>query len=317
MHKLNTISGQITIEEFYDISFNPEYKIVQANDFITARQDLSFIEAKIIRLAILQILSEDNKFKPYEIELLKLQSILKCDRANLYVSAKKIADSISSKYIGIRMSNGSFKNIPWVSFCEYDVESHKFRFMLNEQLKGYLIGLKEKGHYTQYMYEMTDKVSNINNLRLLELLIEHAKCDIFSINKDGIDINLSISEIKDALMLYRHMRRARREGKNIVFAEYLDLYEKNEKGQMIPSYNRGYDYKRNIIDKFVKEINNTGYFNISYSDIKKPGSKKISGFCFHLERTHFDWAKKNPIKAQKIEEKANAIWDKHIGTLHT
>ena len=150
--------------------------VVQSNKLIQSRQKLNWVEAKLVRLAIMQVLKNDKKFDAYKIPIKTFCELLNID-LDLYCgkNAKKICDGIARKPLQVQCGE-DWKIIPWVSFCEYkskkgDVTEGTITIKLNDQLKPYLIGLEE--YYTQYAIEhiLNMQSKNIYWRRIFELIL--------------------------------------------------------------------------------------------------------------------------------------------------
>lgn len=72
-------------EQAVAIRYSKEYSIVQANELVRSKQDeLSLLEAKLIRLAIAQVLQEDTDFKTYTCNVVDLARFLGISKDNIY-----------------------------------------------------------------------------------------------------------------------------------------------------------------------------------------------------------------------------------------
>ena len=306
---------QLELKNFFDINYDPTYPLVQSNHLITARQDLTLTEAQIVRLAIMQILTDDMNFKPYSFSPRQFAKIVGCTPSNIYREAKNISDSIARKVVSIEQPDGSFVKYPWVSFCAYDKQTSCFQIQLNDRLSPFLLNLKERGNFTIYAYKSVTESSTIYSLRLWELLLEGIEGNINSLPKDGVFVTLTIKNIRDALMLYKRVKKKTyvdKNGKKVEVNKKTDIFEEDENGQMIPLFSILSHLKSRVIDVAVKDVNNSGDYQISYEDVKKPGSKKVTAFRFHIRykinNVTEEWASENPERANEIKNKAERLW---------
>ena len=59
------------------IKYNREYLVVQANELVRSKQDdLTLLEAKLVRLAISQVLENDTDFRTYSCNVVDLAKFL-------------------------------------------------------------------------------------------------------------------------------------------------------------------------------------------------------------------------------------------------
>lgn len=268
---------------FIPMDTDKSHKVVQANKMILGRQNLTLNEAKLIRLAIMQILADDNEFKPYTISPKELAKAVGCDDSNFYRSAHDLCQSVSGKTLGIYSDNGSYLFMPWVAMCEYNADTNLIQIRLNDMLKPYLLNLRGSGCYTQYNLEMALRFKSINTIRLWELLIEesHRKVDEWPLN--GITVELSLDTIRDVLMLYKHKTNRIKKivgGVEKIVEEKSADYEMDVNGKMIPIYTQLAHMKQRVIDKALEEIMYTNQYSITYEDIKE--GRNVVGFRFHM-----------------------------------
>lgn len=230
--------------------------VVQSNKLIQSRQKLNWVEAKLVRLAIMQVLKNDKKFDAYRIPIKTFCELLNID-LDLYCgkNAKKICDGIARKPLQVQCGE-DWKIIPWVSFCEYkskkgDVTEGTITIKLNDQLKPYLIGLEE--YYTQYAIEhiLNMQSKNIYGLRIFELILSKI---YMPIPNKGTSVELSVEEIRIC----------------------CDCENKYDKIGML---------KVRVIDKARDEICNSTIFDVDYTEITI--SKKIIGFRFFIRKKYY------------------------------
>lgn len=275
-------------------SDNPKYHlmetqgyVVQSNKLIQSRQKLNWVEAKLVRLAIMQVLRNDTKFDAYKIPIKTFCELLNID-LDLYCgkNAKKICDGIARKPLQIQCGD-DWKIIPWVSFCEYkskkgDVTEGTITIKLNDQLKPYLIGLEQ--YYTQYAIEhiLNMQSKNIYGLRIFELILSK----IYSgFPKEGIYVELTVEEIRVC----------------------CDCEDKYDKIGML---------KVRVIDKAREEICNNTIFDVDY--IEMTVAKKIVGFRFFIQKkyhrkesaiTESDMGQEMQPKRRKRKKQNKDIWE--------
>ena len=158
-----------------EITYNRELEIVQANELVRSRQeDLSLLEAKLIRLAISQVLKNDRDLKTYTCNVVDLANFLKISQDNIYRDIQELSKNIMKKSIFIRDKNskkGNYKIFHWIDYIEY--KDGVITFKLSESLKPYLLGLQEL--FTLYEYDTIISLPTNNAIRLYELLASYEK----------------------------------------------------------------------------------------------------------------------------------------------
>ena len=82
----NIIKEQaIDKENALPIKYNKNYYVIQANELVRSRQDeLTLLEAKLIRLAIAQVLKDDDDLKTYTCNISLLADFLGISSQNIY-----------------------------------------------------------------------------------------------------------------------------------------------------------------------------------------------------------------------------------------
>ncbi len=234
----------------FDFCLDAKNYVVQANNLIGGKQALKLNSAKLIRSAIMQVVRDDEELKPYIITIKDLAELLDVPASNIYRDIENITDDIISKPVYVREERFGktvgFIKIPWVTKCEYKADIG-IALKLNEELKPFLIGLKE--HYTQYTLQEVLAMKSVYAIRIFELL--QSKVLSKTLPKDGIKIPISVQEIR----------------------ECCDCENK------YPAFG---NFKNKVIDKAVKEINRVTLFRVDYSYIKKSRTVIAIEFCMNM-----------------------------------
>lgn len=155
-----------------EIYYNKELSIVQANELVRSRQeDLTLLEAKIIRLAISQVLKDDKDLKTYTCNVVDLAKFLNISEKNIYRDIQELSKDIVKKTIFIKSKENrkGYKIFHWIDYIEYN--DGVITFKLSESLKPYLIGLQEL--FTTYEYDTIISLPTNNAIRLYELLASY------------------------------------------------------------------------------------------------------------------------------------------------
>lgn len=160
-------------DKIIDLYYNSDLKVVQANELVRSRQeDLTILEAKLIRLAISQVLKNDVDLKTYSCNVKELAKFLKIDKDNIYRDIQELSKSIMKKSIFIKdkdSKKGGYKIFHWIDYVEY--KDGIITFKLSESLKPYLLGLQEL--FTLYEYDSIISLPTNNAIRLYELLASY------------------------------------------------------------------------------------------------------------------------------------------------
>lgn len=162
--------------EIHPVRYTANMKIAEANELIRSRQeDLTILEAKLIRLAIAQIITEDTEIYTYSCNVAELAKYLGMDKDNIYRDMRNFAVNLLKKTIFIKTPtdkptrNQNYKIFHWIDYAEY--KDGVITFKLSDSLKPYLIGLSEL--FTLYGYTAILELPTNNAIKLYELILSY------------------------------------------------------------------------------------------------------------------------------------------------
>ena len=238
------------------ITYNGDYYIAQANELVRSKQDdLSLVEAKIIRLAISQILKDDRDFRTYRCNVADLAKFLGIDPKNIYRDIRDISMSLMKKSIFIidksklkKSGDYNYKTFNWVDLIEYNDGTLTIR--LSESLKPYLIGLNEL--FTTYGYSAIVALPSNYSIRFYELVASYYNiknhCNVYE------GINIESNEF-------------------VLSIEYLRSFFNCE--NKYPNTN---DFLRRTIDSSIEALRKHSFLFVSYRTVTK--GRKITHLIF-------------------------------------
>lgn len=240
----------------YDLDFqifdgNVRNYICQKNELVMSKQSLKLNSSKLIRAAIMQVVREDEDLKPYLVSIKDLATLLGVSESNLYRDIRDIVQDITSNPIQLRKETPKKQewiSIPWIQMCKYESDVGVM-IQLNSLLKPYLINLREK--YEQYSYTNILPMKSVFSIRIFELI--QSKIMLKVLPKDGLDVEIPISEIKESL-------------------NCEDKYQKFA------------NFKARVLDTATQEINKVTLYTLAYEVLKKgriPDSIK-----FHINMSY-------------------------------
>ena len=241
----NKINGQLCL----DMCLDDSYYVVQHNNLIAGKQSLSINAAKVLRVAIMQIVKDDEELKPYVITTRELADLLHITTDNIYRVIDNISDELMTSRAEVRVECGSkkkYKKINWVSFCEYDSDVG-FAIKLNQDMKPYLLGLQN--NYTEYTLYNILAMKSIYGIRIFELLQEKIKNGHRQLPKNGLNIELQVQYIRECCNCEK-------------------------------KYERFSQFKLRVLDRAVEEINRVTAYKVSYDYVKK--GKSVIALLFHI-----------------------------------
>lgn len=247
-------------ENALPIKYNKNYYVIQANELVRSRQDeLTLLEAKLIRLAIAQVLKDDTDLKTFTCNAARLAEFLGITRQAIYNDIQELSINLIKKSIFIKNKESkqgkqNYKIFHWVDYIEY--KDGDITFKLSEHLKPYLIGLNEL--FTRYGYEEILSLPTTYSIRLYELLYSYA--------------NLSFQEGSHTYTF----ENERLEKDEVLFTvEYLREYFNCK-----DKYPNTGDFVKRVIKAGIDDINENTVFPCSFRLVKE--KKKITKVIFKL-----------------------------------
>ena len=247
-------------ENALPIKYNKNYYVIQANELVRSRQDeLTLLEAKLIRLAIAQVLKDDTDLKTFTCNAARLAEFLGITRQAIYNDIQELSINLIKKSIFIKNKESkqgkqNYKIFHWVDYIEY--KDGDLTFKLSEHLKPYLIGLNEL--FTRYGYEEILSLPTTYSIRLYELLYSYA--------------NLSFQEGSHTYTF----ENERLEKDEVLFTvEYLREYFNCK-----DKYPNTGDFIKRVIKAGIDDINENTVFPCSFRLVKE--KKKITKVVFKL-----------------------------------
>ena len=178
--------------------------VVKSNDIIQrSRFSLSLTEQKVILYLISKIYPNDEEFKEYEFSV---SDFCRCiglepqSGAN-YNDVKDAIRQVRNKSMWIKLPNGTTSLVAWIEKARIVEGKGVIQIRLDNDLKPYLLQLKE--HYTQYQLIYTLRMKSRYSLRLYELVMSYFH-DKLGTNK----IRFSVDDLRSLLDAEKYSRYA-------------------------------------------------------------------------------------------------------------
>lgn len=220
----------------------------QANELIEASYRIPSVgEGRLIRMLIAQIQPSDEDFKTYRIAISDFAQMFGLAGNSVHEQIEKSARGLREREIIIRKGKSWFST-GWLSHAEYIEGTGYIEISFHAKLRPYLLQLKS--HFTQYELEKIVTFKSGYSMRLFELL----KAEQF---------------------------------KAIAGGYFLRSFEYEELRQKLAIESKEYklfaDFRVNVIQTAVREINANPDLHITQVDYPKTG-RKVSHIVFHCER---------------------------------
>ena len=243
------------------IKYNKDFYVIQANELVRSKQDdLTLLEAKLIRLAITQVLRDDTDLKTYSCNVVDLANFLGIDNHNIYRDIQELSKSLMKKSIFIkdktqpkRKGKENYKIFHWIDYVDYT--DGVITFKLSDSLKPYLIGLEQL--FTLYGYDAVIGLPTNYSIRLYELIASYQNMTVRLMpDTNYTDIPIEKNEF-------------------IFTIDWLrDYFNCNDK------YPNTGDFVKRVIDGAVKAIVKNTLMRLSYRTVKK--GRSITHIVFKL-----------------------------------
>lgn len=181
-----------------DVERERSFKVTKANALIQqTRYSLPYQELRLLNYLMSKIQPKDADFSVITVPIKDFCKVCGIDETNggNYVYLKKITKSFMSRIFEIYPDNQTTIQLMWVSSCIYQHKKGTIKFKFNQELKPYLLELKER--FTTYSLYYTLAMKSQYSARIYEILKSYEK-----IGKWEFDIN----DLKRKLMCENYDR---------------------------------------------------------------------------------------------------------------
>lgn len=199
--------------------------VAKHNDLIDkAKSDLSVQEMKLVDFIISRIKPTDHKFETVDVSLSDLAKVLKLQKnGKNNINIANSLRNLRRKEIIIKTETGSMVITGWLAAIEIE-QGGRVIMDIDRHLTPYLLELKDKGNYTQYLLNDIVQLGSKYSIALYKFIkMQHGKWGVHH-NKDRYQ---TLSGTLD---------------------EWRDMFDAPE------SYNTSI-FMRNCVKKAIKEIN--------------------------------------------------------------
>ncbi len=221
--------------------------VVKSNKLVTAIQNLSLFETRIIQLAIVDARESGKGLtidKPLRIDASRYAEVFGTTRQNAYMRLKEAEEALfNRRFTFIDIKDGNPVKSRWVQRVKYfdDVGAIEIIFtydVVNEVTR--INGFEQ--FFTSYLLEQTAELNSVYSIRLYELLIQWrsiGKTPTFEINQFREQLGVGVNE-----------------------------------------YERMHNFKARVLDLAVNEINKHTDILVGYEQHK--AGRTVTGFTFTL-----------------------------------
>jgi len=226
------------------ITYNKNHYAVMANTIIKGKQEMTLMEARLIRLLITQVVKEDKDFKRYTCRIQDFAKFLGIAPKGLYRDVSDICISLLKRVVKIGTNDPKkpWKAFQWIQLAEYDGKGN-ITLELSEKIAPYVLELNS--WFTQYKLENILSFNSFYAIRLYEIL----KCDMGIAREEKFEFSYDIEYLREILCC-------------------------EEKYKLIN------DFTKRVIEISIREINEKSDIEVTYECFKT--SRKITGIKFEI-----------------------------------
>jgi plasmid replication initiation protein len=206
------------LEVSKNIKDNP---VVKKNILNSAKFDLTLMEYRIILAALSKIKPNNVDIPKVEFSVQEFNSIYYDNKLNFknYTVLRKACQRLLSRTIVLE-NEIYLKGFQWVSLIEYFKDKGKIIVRFHDELKPFILFLKENYEYTKYMLSNISRMNSYYSVRIYELLKQYETIGFREFKLDNLKDILGIN--KNKYKLYTNFK------KTIVDVAQNELIEKSD-----------------------------------------------------------------------------------------
>ncbi len=256
--------------------------IVKKNNLITSKYNLTLVQVKFISYISSQIRKDDVDFLTYDFPLNETLVLLGIDTRN-YLKVRKSLRKLMTTYLIIKDTTTEIEETTFLSYFKINKARNSLKVRFDKSLKPFLLQIG--ANFTKLSLEKILKFNSSYTIRLYEILESHASQYESYKNKNFLEFEYDLQELKEILV-----------------GEYN---ENTEKIEIKKSYNLYANFQNKILNVAYKELKEKGDYYFEYEPIKT--GRKITSIKFKIhtnrEKTKKDFREKKRQFLLKGEEK--------------
>lgn len=217
--------------------------VVKSNRIITALQNLSLTEMRLIQIAIVDAREKEQGLdvnKPLHINAKRYAEAFNVQVDTAYKILADAGKGLRGRYFTFLDNTGSKIETNWVQQVRYVKSEGRIEIIFTVAVVNEITRLSS--HFTQYALERIAMLNSIYSVRLYELLIKWLSAK----KTDTFDYEIFRGQLGIGVNEYKHMG----------------------------------DFKKRVLDLAVNEINEKTDIKVSYEQVKE--GRKIVGFKFKV-----------------------------------
>lgn len=246
-----------------------DMSVYKKNELIqNSRFSLTLMQQKTLSYLISMIKPNDAEDTIYHTTVKKFCEVAGIEMNKFYYQAvKDDIQALADASVWVRTPDGKDTLIRWLDIIKMEPNEGTIEIQFSKSISPYLFFMVEEGNYTKYSLMNILPMRSKYSPQIYELLKSYA---------NRTELMLTIDELKQKL-------------------------------QIEEEYSRFVDFRRNIIDKAMDEINQYSDLLVKYALLKE--GKKVIGIHFYIEKkgiydsmiTRLESKKKLNAPAKKIK----------------
>jgi len=157
------------------MALNGEHYVSQHNKLIEHRGSMTIMEQKLLRTIISEIRMDDIELNDYIINISDFKELTKTNHKDIYNQLDEATTKLMRRIIEIRdidkKNKKNFKKLTIITKTEYKEGKGQIFIRLNDEIKPYLLELKNQ--FTQYQLKYVMQMKSVHALRVYELLKQY------------------------------------------------------------------------------------------------------------------------------------------------
>jgi len=182
---------EVEQETLFGLKLNEDYSVAAANDLIKGKQKMSEREAKLLMLAMAQVVNEDKDFKTYTTTVPKLAKFFGITEPALRRDLEGICTDLMQRVVKIKTAKDRWTVFQWINRADY--ENGTLTLRLSDDIKPYMLDLADKGYFTKYQLSQILSFNSYYAIRLYQLL----KCEEGATWSGKDEWSFTIDELRD------------------------------------------------------------------------------------------------------------------------
>lgn len=229
-----------------ELSLNTNNDVAMANKMIMyTASNLTLEELKLLRFIIMQTAKDDLELYEFSVPIQTLADTMSIEPTYLYKKIDTMTTHIMREVIKIN-DGKNYNKFHWVDVCSY--HDGEVSIKLSDKLAPYLLNLR--GSFTKYKLDEIINFRSVYAVRIYEVINSYMDAHNMPYADHAVEISVSIEDLRIA-------------------TNTLTVYE------------RGYDFKRKVIDVAIKDINRCSKYHVTATPYRR--GRHLKGFDFLIE----------------------------------